>query len=695
MIRRRFLMCVLASCLAVGCGGSQNADNGQPPKDGSAGQAKQKDGTTYQPSDSASNGDAPQPANDSRDEDVKLAKLAPHDAVLVVSLRPRQILTDPAFADIPIQKMLEMLSYDGFRNLQGLGHFAFWPRTLGKELTDVEQAAYILASWGTEDELPPKSDVDAPTKSAADEPDEAHAIRSVGSYEAAFVVRFSQPVDRGALHGLVIHGKKFRHEGTAFVGAAEDSPSSMAAFLADPRTVVVGTHSFVKQLISLSLADSAPEHLFAEALDSQSDFAAAGNFLSIRPLLSRESDPFSKMLATVDWATIEVNVRPTVSAILNIKSPTGAGQLREMIDSAVADAEGQFAAIDVDSLPPDFPYSPQTAKQAIKTLDGMLDGLKTSLDGDKLTVGLLNVANAPDLAELLAPLEAVFDESPLHDQWSAATKPAENETAEIIRRLIPTAAGMPAETFVEFASGTAAPSMSDLTGHGVSTSIMILRIVLPKEAMEVLYPKMVEELQFTSDTPHPDAFAAALLRTMPLGYASMIARQDITGVTCNVDGNSASGEVTFEVPDVYGGKFSYVARRTGDSWRITEFRLPARSWRFVLDDDGTWKATDRWGRLDDRDRFPKSQAVTGTVTVNERPVNDARVSFYHEADPTLVLLRGRTDEKGEYAIDLPVGKYYVAIRVEGLEGKHEEPHKSGLVVEVADGPNALDFNLKK
>jgi hypothetical protein len=60
------------------------------------------------------------------------------------------------------------------------------------------------------------------------------------------------------------------------------------------------------------------------------------------------------------------------------------------------------------------------------------------------------------------------------------------------------------------------------------------------------------------------------------GPRSMIRANRIKEFTCEVNGDTATGTVTFEVPKLYRGKFNYAAKRVGRRWQITELAMPAR-----------------------------------------------------------------------------------------------------------------------
>lgn len=71
-------------------------------------------------------------------------------------------------------------------------------------------------------------------------------------------------------------------------------------------------------------------------------------------------------------------------------------------------------------------------------------------------------------------------------------------------------------------------------------------------------------------------------------YATFIHPEYITDCTCKVDGDTATGTVTFRAEKLYEGKVDYTARKKDGSWRIEEFRLPDLKIHTVLGADGKW-----------------------------------------------------------------------------------------------------------
>lgn len=92
------------------------------------------------------------------------------------------------------------------------------------------------------------------------------------------------------------------------------------------------------------------------------------------------------------------------------------------------------------------------------------------------------------------------------------------------------------------------------------------------------------------------AIAEELRRSSQLGvfsilfpYATLVHRDRITKLSCEVKGEVATGTVWFRTPGLCEGDFDYLARRVQGTWRIEEFRFPRAGFRLVFTRQGLWK----------------------------------------------------------------------------------------------------------
>jgi len=69
----------------------------------------------------------------------------------------------------------------------------------------------------------------------------------------------------------------------------------------------------------------------------------------------------------------------------------------------------------------------------------------------------------------------------------------------------------------------------------------------------------------------------------------MIRADRITGITCDVNGDSASGVVKYQVPGLYEGETRYRAEMKNGDWYITELMMTDLKIHLVRADKGLWK----------------------------------------------------------------------------------------------------------
>lgn len=173
---------------------------------------------------------------------------------------------------------------------------------------------------------------------------------------------------------------------------------------------------------------------------------------------------------------------------------------------------------------------------------------------------------------------------------STTTNPTkdDSEVAKEIRLLIPEAAGGPNKEF-EVLGAAGPPKFEEWPNQSIS--IFALSWHPPKEkADDATSAARLAEFNFIGDgPPNPSAIAKAMSKSKDKGYASIIQPEFITDLTCKVDGDVATGIVTFKAEKLYEGKVEYTARKGDKGWRIEEFRLPAHGITVTRQASGLWK----------------------------------------------------------------------------------------------------------
>lgn len=160
-------------------------------------------------------------------------------------------------------------------------------------------------------------------------------------------------------------------------------------------------------------------------------------------------------------------------------------------------------------------------------------------------------------------------------------------TRELIKSLLPEAAGIPNHELLQLASNPKGPDLDDVTGRPLS--IMLL-LADPSQAPEATREQAADEFRYLTELkPKPADIVRAASLHQERGYATFLQPEYIKNVTVNVTQNSANGIVTFEAPDLFAGKVHYVARKKNGKWRIEEFHMPAYAARIHRDDQGVWQ----------------------------------------------------------------------------------------------------------
>ena len=180
--------------------------------------------------------------------------------------------------------------------------------------------------------------------------------------------------------------------------------------------------------------------------------------------------------------------------------------------------------------------------------------------------------------------------SPKGPSTPAAAPPDDPDalTPEKAKALIPEAAGGPADEFRKLSSEDARKFRFS---NGQSLTWLIMLSDAPGDRPGAV--KNPTSFRFLGEIPNAAALANAITGPKDKdgkfpSYASMIHPEYITDCTCKVDGDTATGTVTFKVEKLYEGKIDYVARKKDGRWRIEEFNLPDVKMRTVLGADGKW-----------------------------------------------------------------------------------------------------------
>lgn len=170
-------------------------------------------------------------------------------------------------------------------------------------------------------------------------------------------------------------------------------------------------------------------------------------------------------------------------------------------------------------------------------------------------------------------------------------------TAAAAQQLIPEAASMSNADFEKVAGINPDPDTIEnpqANPDAIENKSLTL-ILLTLNPMKESYQNeaVLEDFNYPTNNAIPETgeIADVIYKSKPKGYATFLQPDLITHCTCNTEGETASGFVMFNAPDLYSGKVRFVARRNEGSWQIEEFHLPNYGITTVLKTDGKWHAS--------------------------------------------------------------------------------------------------------
>jgi len=150
---------------------------------------------------------------------------------------------------------------------------------------------------------------------------------------------------------------------------------------------------------------------------------------------------------------------------------------------------------------------------------------------------------------------------------------AEEDDVAKLRSLVPYASAMKQTDFTKLAASARPREIEDRS--------LTLQILATKTADAT--PAQLKEFRYLDGVPKPSQLvdeihrvAVSLLGKRVLkGPVTIIHADRITDFTAKIEGNEATGVVSFHVPKLYEGKVNYRAKKNEENWRIIEFHLPA------------------------------------------------------------------------------------------------------------------------
>jgi formylglycine-generating enzyme len=179
----------------------------------------------------------------------------------------------------------------------------------------------------------------------------------------------------------------------------------------------------------------------------------------------------------------------------------------------------------------------------------------------------------------------------------AAQTSEDAAVSQIIRRLIPRAAGSPRDEVGRVRGDGKVGSPDDRT----LTALLLLYMKLPNPddvADRATRAAEEQDWKYLESPPDVVKLIQAVSKTKDAQTWTVIQPEYIVDLTCRVTGDLASGTVHFRAAGIYQGRAEYIANRTDGNWRIDEFRLPGYGVKIALKSNGKWHLTSTNGVSD-------------------------------------------------------------------------------------------------
>jgi len=568
------------------------------------------------------------PAPDLPDE-YQLYAYAPSDILLAGQIQPGGLLRFPGVDAPLIMRTLRYLDY--VYSPRDTLFRTVWLDMLDRSLLDLELVVYLFQ----------ESQFQASDLQAVDT--SVEALAAGGPLVDAYILRFSEPIDEQQVRSLFYQGTNFEVDGKQCWGSAADDAAAM--FFIDTHSFAVGRTSLIRKMIA---GASGPSGIVRTSLDTRKPLAIAFQFETSAADFPVRLDPATLAVAShLKTGSVRFGAWPEFDFNANLFAKKGTGDEVLIPIREAKENYSQIAIEDAEEASQQQWKSSLLLRSMVEQADvaTTTDSVVVRLDGENRWCDVLGAFSLVDTSD--ESIKAVM---------IAAKHPAENETAEEIRRLAPQALGyawhrgrhMSPEHFTADERRQWGPTALPLTDEFVQA---------PKIVRE-RFPAWNSEFSFVSgsDVQTRDIHAA-ISRNGWFGYATMAPLEYITKVTATVHEDSASGFIAFEAPHVYRGKIHYEAQKQESRWRITRLRLAERKWEWERNEQGEWQGRDQYGSFSNADRFPNLQQVSGKI---EGVGDSLRILFVLRSDPAFHRVAA-IQKNGAFDCDLRPGAYEVLL----------------------------------
>ncbi|MDG2391465.1 MAG: hypothetical protein P8M30_19335 [Planctomycetaceae bacterium] len=162
----------------------------------------------------------------------------------------------------------------------------------------------------------------------------------------------------------------------------------------------------------------------------------------------------------------------------------------------------------------------------------------------------------------------------------------ENPAAQQIRKLITPAAAMRRADLERIAQMNSLPDPDQFEDYSLTLLLFTYKFDTQTDQLKLLTNDPFPPSELVAETNRGFGNYPLRIATAPV---SAIQQDRITKVTCKVDGNKATGVVSFKVPGMYAGQVSYIAERKDNRWHITDLMMSDLDLHLVRGNGGLWK----------------------------------------------------------------------------------------------------------
>ena len=476
------------------------------------------------------------------------------------------------------------------------------------------------------------------------------------------VIRFRRPIDPAFVADLFRRPQVGDARG---VKTIRDNDDMLAAAMVDERSLLICPAGMIDGLIAGGMKRG-PVHDAIGRVGTEADVAGAFTPAGL-PADVVPADSAVAGLRVGEFA-MRFGARPVIEGTITVADPDATARAAAEFEPLLRRGTAALTTL-VATIGSRRPGPPASGLTGLRSLAEAAQRWAAALEVSRENERLVFAATAPadagfpaDIGPLLLLPDPVADadldeeadtadDDSVPSHWrpfdfdaARRSRVALHATADALhlRNRFPVAIGFDAESFMQLANADAAPAR-DLPDQPVSL------LALTGNFFDTTGVSPARDRTFVVHSSRPNDIARPFVDTLLFNSSSLVRVEDVTGVACSVDGDAATGTVTF-ASDIARGELPFHAVRDGATWRFTALELPGWRMTCTLRPNGAWRLR---GDLGPYGEEPPGQDVTLAPTLESAPAGDVRLLLYRE--PQLDVFEVHSDLTAR----LPPGRYLV------------------------------------